>query len=92
MINNIFILDLQTGFTGLGKDNYDTRRETFLGYGASYITSLTVITLYQPIYLQTLKWHFIKSNKTNPLLYALQKFCHAKGILGRNGILAENEL
>ena len=29
LVNHIFILDLTPGFSGLGKDNYKTRRETF---------------------------------------------------------------
>ena len=35
--NDIFILDLTPGFTGLVKDNYTTRRETFHCYDVVYL-------------------------------------------------------
>ena len=39
----IFILDLTPSFSGLGKYNCKTRRESFWGFGASYIRKFAVL-------------------------------------------------
>ena len=55
--NYFFILDLTTGFNGLGKDNFKTRRETFklLGFGVSDIRGLTVWPLLSHIEQRCIK-------------------------------------